>query len=39
MTGEGWALTQDGKQIIMSDGTPKLRFLNPDTLLETRRIT
>jgi glutamine cyclotransferase len=37
--GEGWALTQDGKQIIMSDGTPELRFLNPDTLLETRRIT
>ena len=31
--GEGWALTQDGKQIIMSDGTPELRFLNPDTLL------
>lgn len=37
--GEGWALTQDGKQIIMSDGTPELRFLNPDTLLETRRLT
>ena len=27
--GEGWALTQDGKQIIMSDGTPQLRFLEP----------
>jgi glutaminyl-peptide cyclotransferase len=36
--GEGWALTQDGKQLIMSDGTPELRFLNPDTLLETNRI-
>src|SRR5271170_2119038 len=36
--GEGWALTQDGKQIIMSDGTSQLRFLNPETLAETRRI-
>jgi glutaminyl-peptide cyclotransferase len=37
--GEGWALTQDGKQLIMSDGTPQLRFINPTTLLETNRIT
>ena len=37
-TGEGWALTQDGRQLIMSDGTPQLRFLNPVTLKETRRI-
>jgi glutamine cyclotransferase len=36
--GEGWALTQDGKQLIMSDGTPELRFLNPTTLKETRRL-
>jgi glutaminyl-peptide cyclotransferase len=36
--GEGWALTQDGKQLIMSDGTPELRFLNPNTLRETNRI-
>jgi glutaminyl-peptide cyclotransferase len=36
--GEGWALTHDDKQIIMSDGTPELRFLNPDTLKETGRI-
>ena len=36
--GEGWALTQDGKQIIMSDGTPQLRFLDPRTLKETRRL-
>ena len=34
--GEGWALTQDGRQLIMSDGTPQLRFLNPQTLKETR---
>ena len=37
--GEGWALTQDGKRLIMSDGTPDLRFLDPDTLQETGRIT
>jgi glutaminyl-peptide cyclotransferase len=36
--GEGWALTQDGKRLIMSDGTPELRFLNPDTLRETGRL-
>jgi glutaminyl-peptide cyclotransferase len=36
--GEGWALTQDGQQLIMSDGTPELRFLNPKTLMETKRI-
>ena len=36
--GEGWALTQDGKRIIMSDGTPTLRFLDPRTLKETGRL-
>jgi glutaminyl-peptide cyclotransferase len=36
--GEGWALTQDGTQIYMSDGTADIRVLNPDTLLPTRRI-
>lgn len=36
--GEGWALTQDGRQLIMSDGTSELRFLNPTTLKETNRI-
>ncbi len=36
--GEGWALTQDGVRLIMSDGTPQLRFLNPDTLAESGRL-
>jgi glutaminyl-peptide cyclotransferase len=36
--GEGWALTQDGKQLIMSDGTSDLRLLDPQTLKETGRI-
>lgn len=37
--GEGWGLTHDGKQIIMSDGTSSLRFLDPQTLKETGRLT
>jgi glutaminyl-peptide cyclotransferase len=37
--GEGWALTQDGKRIIMSDGTPEIRFWDPETLRELGRIT
>jgi glutaminyl-peptide cyclotransferase len=36
--GEGWGLTQNGKEIIMSDGSSQLRFLDPDTLQETHRI-
>jgi glutaminyl-peptide cyclotransferase len=37
--GEGWGLTHDDKQLILSDGTPVLRFLNPQSFLETRRIS
>jgi glutaminyl-peptide cyclotransferase len=37
--GEGWALTHNGRELIMSDGTPQLRFLDPATLKEKRRIT
>lgn len=36
--GEGWGLTQDGKRIIMSDGTPEIRFWDPETLQEMSRI-
>lgn len=36
--GEGWALTQDGKQLLMSDGTSEIRLLNPDTLVPVGRI-
>jgi len=36
--GEGWALTQNGKALIMSDGTPSIRFLDPKTLKETGRL-
>jgi glutamine cyclotransferase len=32
---EGWGLTYDGTQLIMSDGTSTLHFLDPETLQET----
>lgn len=28
---EGWGLTHDGSRMIMSDGTPRLRFLDPES--------
>lgn len=37
-SGEGWALTQDGKNIYMSDGTAEIRVLDPSTLAERCRI-
>ena len=37
--GEGWGLTNDGKQIYMSDGSSQIRIWDPATLKEVRRIT
>ncbi len=37
--GEGWSMTQDGRHIIMDDGTPTLRFWDPETLKEVDHIT
>ena len=37
--GEGWGLTHDTKSLILSDGTSTLRFFDPDTFKELRRIT
>jgi glutamine cyclotransferase len=31
---EGWGITYDGKNLIMSDGTPVLRFLSPKNYRE-----
>jgi len=36
--GEGWGLTHDGANLIMSDGTDQLRVLDPVTFAEKRRI-
>lgn len=37
--GEGWGLTHDGRRLILSDGTPQLRFLDPVTFAEQARVT
>jgi glutamine cyclotransferase len=36
--GEGWGLAADGKELILSDGTAMLRFLDPVTFHELRRV-
>ena len=36
--GEGWGLTHDDNRLIMSDGSAKLRFLDPDTFAELGRL-
>lgn len=36
---EGWGITHDGQRLIVSDGTPTIRFWDPNTLQETGRIT
>ena len=38
-SGEGWGLTQDGESLILSDGTSTLRFIDPATFKEVRRVT
>lgn len=37
--GEGWGLTTDGKHLIMSDGTSRLRFLDPTDFSVVRTLT
>jgi glutamine cyclotransferase len=36
--GEGWGLTTDGTNLIMSDGSDELRVIDPATFAERRRI-
>jgi len=38
-TGEGWGLTNDGRNLILSDGSAALRYYDPKTLRETARLT
>ena len=35
---EGWGITHNGNELIVSDGTASLYFLDPETLEEKRRI-
>lgn len=37
--GEGWGLTNDGKHLIMSDGSETITFRDPETFTEVRKIT
>lgn len=36
---EGWGLTTDGTHLIVSDGTAVLRYFDPETFAEKRRVT
>lgn len=36
--GEGWGITNDGHSLIMSDGSNRLRFLDPDSFRVTKTI-
>jgi glutamine cyclotransferase len=36
--GEGWGITHDGRELIMSDGSSVLTFRNPDSFEPTRRL-
>ena len=36
--GEGWGLTHDGTHLIMSDGSSTLRFFDPETFTQVRRL-
>lgn len=38
-SGEGWGLTRNDSLLILSDGTPKLRFLDPETFQIEKTIT
>ena len=35
---EGWGVTYDGRHLIMSDGTPTLYFLDPETFERVSRV-
>ena len=39
LAGEGWGLTHDGRRLVVSDGTPVIRFLDPQGFAETGRVT
>ncbi|MGH9928416.1 MAG: glutaminyl-peptide cyclotransferase [Pyrinomonadaceae bacterium] len=37
-TGEGWGLANDGQSLILSDGTSRIRFIDPDNFQVTKTI-
>jgi glutamine cyclotransferase len=36
--GEGWGLTTDGRSLLLSDGSNRIRFLDPDSFRVTKTI-
>jgi len=39
ISGEGWGLTNNGKELIMSNGSAVIQFIDPDTFRVLRNIT
>lgn len=37
-SGEGWGITRNERELVMSDGSAELRFLDPQTMRELRRV-
>jgi glutaminyl-peptide cyclotransferase len=37
-SGEGWGLTQDGRRLIMSDGSDTLRYVDPRSFRTVRKL-
>ena len=37
--GEGWGLTTDGQSLILSDGSNRLKFIDPSNFQVTKTIT
>ena len=37
--GEGWGVTMVGDSLVLSDGTPELRFFDPATMTERKKVT
>ncbi len=37
-TGEGWGITNDGRSLIISDGSNRIKFLDPDSFRVTKTI-
>jgi len=37
--GDGWGLTTDGQSLILSDGSPRIRFIDPGSFRVTKTIT
>jgi len=35
---EGWGLTYDGSELILSDGSPNLYFIDPENFVTTRKV-